>query len=102
MVEVLGTLTGAEACSAGRGEVQPDPRPQMHVLKSMNEGQKVSEEELAFREELRIANIEFERVRSEADRAEVAEALERGVRKRIKRLAEGFQVRSRDADAEGV
>jgi hypothetical protein len=60
----------------------------------------VSEEELAYREALRVANIEFERIRSQAERVEAAESLERMVRERIRRLADRLLTRPPDADAE--
>jgi hypothetical protein len=53
----------------------------------MNEGNKISEEELAYREALRIANTRFEEARSQSDREENIEALERTIRDRIKLLA---------------
>lgn len=60
----------------------------------------VSEEELAYREALRVANIEFERIRSQAERVEAAESLERMVRERIRRLADRLLTRPPDAYAE--
>ena len=66
----------------------------------MSQRNHLSDEELAYREALRIANLEFEQARSQADRAEAARSLERTVRERIRQIAARMLIRPKDADAE--
>lgn len=67
----------------------------------MNQGDKGPDEELASREELRVANIDFEKARSQGDQEEAAAGLERTVSARVKRLAQRILSPPPDGDSDG-